>query len=147
LQDLVVDSSVVIKWIVPQAYSEKAEEVLVAYQAGELKLLAPDLLNAEVGNILWKYHRFQGLTKSDVQEALEAFKDLDWSIVPSNLLLDDALNLAIDYGRTVYDSLFVALAIREGCQLITADERLVNAVAQKLPQVVLLSSWSSYSSN
>jgi predicted nucleic acid-binding protein len=63
--------------------------------------------------------------------------------VPSNLLLDDALNLAIDYGRTVYDSLFVALAIREGCQLITADERLVNAVAQKLPQVVLLSSWSA----
>ena len=147
MQDLVVDSSVVIKWIVPQAYSEKAEEVLVAYQAGELRLLAPDLLNAEVGNILWKYHRFQGLTKSDVQEALEAFKDLDWSIVPSNLLLDDALNLAIDYGRTLYDSLFVALAIREGCQLITADERLVNAVAQKLPQVVLLSAWSSYSSN
>jgi predicted nucleic acid-binding protein len=67
--------------------------------------------------------------------------------VPSNLLLDDALNLAIDYRRTVYDSLFVALAIREGCQLITADERLVNAVAQKLPQVVLLSAWSSYSSN
>ena len=147
MQDLVVDSSVVIKWIVPQAYSEKAEEVLVAYQAGELRLLAPDLLNAEVGNILGKYHRFQGLTKRDVQEALEAFKDLDWSIVPSNLLLDDALNLAIDYRRTVYDSLFVALAIREGCQLITADERLVNAVAQKLPQVVLLSAWSSYSSN
>jgi hypothetical protein len=37
-------------------------------------------LNAEVGNILGKYHRFQGLTKRDVQEALEAFKDLDWSI-------------------------------------------------------------------
>ncbi|NMF83028.1 type II toxin-antitoxin system VapC family toxin [Nodosilinea sp. P-1105] len=142
MKDLVIDSSVVIKWIVPQACSKKAGEVLTVYQAGGLRLLAPDLLNAEVGNILWKYHSFQGLTKSDVQEALEAFKDLEWSITPSNLLLDDALNLAIDYRRTVYDSLFIALALREGCQLVTADERLVNAVSQKLPQVVLLSSWS-----
>ncbi len=142
MKDLVIDSSVVIKWIVPQAYSEKAEEVLIAYQTGDLRLLAPDLLNAEVGNILWKYHRFQGLTRSNVQEALEVFKGLSWTITSSDLLLDDALNLAIVYGRTVYDSLFIALALREGCQLITADERLVNAVSQKLPQVVLLSSWS-----
>jgi predicted nucleic acid-binding protein len=142
LKDVVIDSSVVIKWIVPQAYSEKAGEVLASYQAGGLRLLAPDLLNAEVGNILWKYHRFQGLPKSDVQEALEVFKGLNWAIAPLNLLLDDALNLAIEYGRTVYDSLFISLALREGCQLITADERLVNAVSQKLPQVVLLSAWS-----
>lgn len=61
--------------------------MLAAYQAGDLRLLAPDLLNAEVGNILWKYHCFQGLTKGDVQAALEVFKGLDWSIAPSNLLL------------------------------------------------------------
>jgi len=36
LKDLVIDNSVVIKWIVPQAYSEKVEEVLAAYQAGGL---------------------------------------------------------------------------------------------------------------
>jgi predicted nucleic acid-binding protein len=37
---------------------------------------------------------------------------------------------------------FILLALRENCQLLIADERLVNAVSQKLPQVVLLSSWS-----
>lgn len=142
MKDVVIDSSVAIKWIVPQAYSQKAGEVLADYEAGGLRLLAPDLLNAEVGNILWKYHRFQGLAKSDLHEALEVFKGLNWTITSSTLLLDDAVNLAIDYGRTVYDSLFISLALREDCQLITADERLVNAVSQKLPQVVLLSSWS-----
>jgi predicted nucleic acid-binding protein len=141
LKDLVVDSSVVIKWIIPQAYSEKAGEVLAAYQAGGLRLLAPDLINAEVGNVLWKYHKFQGLMKSDVWEALEGFKGLDLTVTPSILLLDEAVNLAIEYGRTVYDALFILLALRENCQLLTADERLVNAVSQKLPQVTLLSAW------
>jgi predicted nucleic acid-binding protein len=58
---VVVDSSVVIKWFVEEPYVVEAHRILEAYETGTLLLLAPDLLYAEVGNIIWKKHRFQGL--------------------------------------------------------------------------------------
>lgn len=50
----VIDSSVAIKWFVVEPYSDDARRVLNEYQSGTLSLLAPDLMYAEVGNIVWK---------------------------------------------------------------------------------------------
>ena len=61
MDTVVVDSSVAIKWFVVEPYSVEAHAILEEYQAGTLTLLAPDLLYAEVGNIVWKKHRFQNL--------------------------------------------------------------------------------------
>jgi hypothetical protein len=51
-----------------------AHRILEAYRTGTLTSLAPDLLYAEVGNIVWKRHRFQGLAAEDAQEILAAFR-------------------------------------------------------------------------
>jgi len=40
----------------------------------------------------------------------------------------------------VYDCLYVALAEREGCELVTTDARLINTLAPQLPFIVPLSS-------
>jgi predicted nucleic acid-binding protein len=37
------------------------------------------------------------------------------------------------FDRTVYDSLYVALAVHSKTQLITADERLANSLAAHFP--------------
>jgi predicted nucleic acid-binding protein len=55
-------------------------------------------------------------------------------------LLPRALEIAKQFRQTVYDCLYVALAEREGCELVTADDKLVNAVQPTLPFVVSLSS-------
>ncbi len=39
----------------------------------------------------------------------------------------------------VYDCLYVALAEREGCELVTADMRLVNGLGPQFPFIVPLS--------
>jgi predicted nucleic acid-binding protein len=62
---IVVDSSIVIKWFVTEPLSKEARRVLEGYQSGALTLIAPDLLSAEIGNIVWKKYRFQGLGKAD----------------------------------------------------------------------------------
>ena len=59
MDTVVVDSSVVIKWFVVEPYSVEAHYMLEEYQAGPRTLLAPDLLYAEVGNLVWKKHRCQ----------------------------------------------------------------------------------------
>lgn len=45
------------------------------------------------------------------------------------------------YQRTVYDCLYLALAVREGCQMVTADERLYNRLqgTPLAPHIVTLS--------
>jgi predicted nucleic acid-binding protein len=48
-------------------------------------------------------------------------------------VLDQALIIAIRFDRTAYDSVYVALAESRRTQLVTADERLANALAAYFP--------------
>ena len=48
-----------------------------------------------------------------------------------------ACDLAMNHERSAYDALYVALAVDEGCQLVTADRRLYNALAPHLPETML----------
>jgi excisionase family DNA binding protein len=138
---LVVDSSVAVKWFIPEPYSAQARHILDGYHDGTLSFLAPDLLNAEFGNILWKKHAFQGLGADDARDILTAFRALQFTFVPTESLLRDAFRISLSHRRTVYDSLYVALSVREGCQLVTADEKLANAISTTFPNVVWVADW------
>ncbi len=138
---LVVDGSVAIKWFLPEPYSAEARRILADYQYGNLTLLAPDLLYAEVGNIVWKKQQFQGLAAADAQQILTEFQAVTFVITPSASLLSDAYRLAVVYQRTVYDSLYLALSEQKQCRFVTADERFVNAVSSDFPNVVWLAQW------
>lgn len=52
-------------------------------------------------------------------------------------LVGAALEIALAFDRSVYDSLYVALALRDDCQLVTADRRLYNALAPALSETML----------
>jgi len=108
------------------------------YQAGTLTLLAPDLISAEVGNIVWKKQAFQGLDVDDARTVIDEFRKLAIVLTSTGDLLADAYGLAVTHRRSVYDSLYLALSIREGCQFVTADERLVNAVSWSFSRVIWL---------
>jgi predicted nucleic acid-binding protein len=47
--------------------------------------------------------------------------------------LEEAFSIAATFDRSVYDSLYVALAARLKAELVTADDRLANALAANLP--------------
>ena len=92
---VVVDSSVAIKWFTSEPYSAEAGRILSDYQNTSLSLLAPDLIYAEMGYIVWKKHLYQGLDPADGQPILDAFRQLAWIITPSSSLLDEAYQLAV----------------------------------------------------
>jgi predicted nucleic acid-binding protein len=120
----VVDASVAVKWLVPEAYSSEARTLLRADSA----LLAPDLIRAEVGNVLWKRWRRGELDAAEVDTALADFRRFPLEVHSSELLLESAWGIARETGLTVYDSLYVALAVAEMAQLVTADRRLFEAL-------------------
>ncbi len=122
---LVVDASVAIKWYVPELGSADAVAI---FQTGH-DLLAPDLLVAELGNILWKKVRRGEISADEGGVIVDAFLTAcPLALWPSGPLLRPALEIATAFDRTVYDSLYLAVALAEGVPLVTADERLENAL-------------------
>lgn len=123
---LVVDASVAAQWVLGQEGSARA-----AALRDEDRLIAPSLVAAEVGNAIWKAVRRGDVTRDDALVAIEsALLPLD-DLVPNEELRVRALAMAIDLDHPVYDCLYLALAEREQCTLVTADRKL-GAVADKM---------------
>lgn len=141
MKNLVIDSSIAVKWFTAENDSDKALQILKDYQSEQLSFLAPDLIYAEFGNIVWKKRIFQNLDSQDANFAIKEFKKISFTLTPISLLFDDAYQIAVKYKRTFYDSLYLALARRENCGFVTADEKLVNAVRTDFPDIILLANW------
>jgi len=105
MDKIVIDSGVAVKWYITESYSAEALRIMNDYQAGRLELLAPDLIYAEIGNVAWKKRRFQGLGVLTAQKLVTEFCALSLTLTTSAVLLDDAYNLAVAYGRSCYDAL------------------------------------------
>jgi len=138
---LVIDSGVSVKWFIKEINSAEARKILDEFQYGNIEFLAPDLIYAEFGNIIWKKHIFQNLPLEKAIETLEDFKQIPFTLTPVTLLFDDAFQVAIKYKRTFYDSLYIALSVKENCGFVTADEKFYNAVKQDFPKMILLANW------
>jgi predicted nucleic acid-binding protein len=132
----VIDASVAAKWFLPAAgetLTDEALQLLRRYTNGEIRLIVPDLFWAEFANILWKAVRQGRWTKGAADAPIAAMKDRNLPTAPTLTLLEEAFTIATTFDRTVYDSLYVALAISSKAQLVTADERLARALAAHLP--------------
>jgi predicted nucleic acid-binding protein len=129
----VVDSSVAIKWYVPEVHQAEA----VRLRASGAALHAPNFLNVEVAAILWKKLRKGELTRQDAEDILNDLTSLATvTRHPSGPLVLSAFDLAHRSGRTVFDCLYLALAIQVGGQMVTADEKLVNSLVLHGPHIL-----------
>ena len=132
----VVDASVAAKWFLPaqgETLADEALELLGRYARAEIRFVVPGLFWAEFGNVLWKAVRQGRWSKAAAGTAIAAMKGRGLPTIPSHQLLDEAFVIASAFDRTVYDSLYVALAVQSKAHLVTADEKLADALAAHLP--------------
>jgi predicted nucleic acid-binding protein len=120
---VVVDASVAVKWFLPEVASANARMLL----ALDYQLLAPDLLWAELGNVLWKRQRRGELEPRTATGLLRDFARLPIEFHAAERWVEAALDLAMRQGVTVYDGLYLALAVGTECRVVTADRRLYEA--------------------
>jgi len=124
MKPLIVDANVAAKWFLPEPDAAPALRLL----NGRYRLIAPDLIRAEFGNIVWKLHTRGTLDTKEASDMMEHFLSMPLEIHDSTYLLAPALQIAIATNRTVYDSLYLALAVELNGTVVTADERWVHAL-------------------
>ncbi len=138
--DLVLDTSVVVKWFVrpPEEDLEAALEVRRRVVGAELDLIIPDLLFYELANVL-RYQPQLGV--EEVASALDSLETMDLDVRPfSHPLGKGAVQLAKATGITAYDAYFIVFAEAFECTILTADRRCYARVRGR-PSVKLLQTW------
>jgi predicted nucleic acid-binding protein len=102
--------------------------------ASEDRLEAPDLLFAEIANAIWKKVLRGQLTRAESQLLVSDIEKIAVDTTPCRALANDAHAIALITSRSVYDSMYLALALRLDTRVITADERFFRAL-QSFPDL------------
>ena len=119
--------------MLPEEHTEDALALWDEWQnTGEL-IIAPPIFRPEVTNALHQLARRGHIRRSDAAEMLDSLISLVESREPHELY-GRALILADELGLSAtYDALYLALAESEGCEVWTADRRLVRSVGARFP--------------
>lgn len=120
----VVDANVAAKWYFEEEYTDRAELLL----ASESELLAPDFLHLELAAITWKRVRRSEIDAATASQILSELREVPLELHRTPELTPSALALALESGGTVYDCLYLALAIQESCPLVTADRKFYERI-------------------
>jgi predicted nucleic acid-binding protein len=116
-----------------EALVSVAIEFLDAYTRGEMEIVVPDLFWAECGNVLWRAIRTRRCSQFVAENSFGRLRSYGFITAPTFDLIEQAFAIATTFERTVYDSLYVAVAAEYGIRLLTADEKLVSALGGKFP--------------
>jgi predicted nucleic acid-binding protein len=118
----VVDTSVAVKWVVPEGGSaiEDGTEAALALLAHEL--VAPDCIVGEFANALFKKVQRGEMGREQANEAFAILPEMV-SFFPTANLVQAALELALDIVHPVHDCIFLVGAIQHDVSLITADAK------------------------
>ena len=123
----VLDCSVTMAWVFP----DEANESTDALRESLLKdsAVVPVLWPIEVGNVLLVATRRERISVNDWPRIRDDLEALPIDIDPESCdrVLDTVLPLANEYALSVYDAMYLELALRRGLPLATLDQKLIAA--------------------
>ena len=120
---MVIDASVAVKWVVPEAGSDAAIALLGR------ELWAPSLWLAEAANALRKKTRRGEITEDEARLRAQDLMDAPIETIELPILLPSAMRMASELGHSIYDCFYLAAALLRDTTLVTADRRFAAKVA------------------
>lgn len=137
METLVLDASVVIKWV----YSEELSQIAQSLR-GQFRFAAPQLILAESANILWKKVVRREMSSDEAVLSAQLLARADIELVSLTNLTETATSLAIEIEHTAYDCFHLALCLDRNLRMVTADDKLARKLAQsksqRIPRLVPL---------
>ena len=136
----VLDSSVALKWVLPERDSAKADQLRDDFHNAVHLLLAPDIFPVETLHALTKAERQNRIAPGSGRLFWQTIMADVPALHPHIPLLDRAYQIAAAARIGIYDCLYVALAEQEACELVTGDSKLLKNLQSIYPFLVPLSS-------
>ena len=130
--NIVIDANIAVRAILPIEGKSDVLELLISWHRSRSKIFAPELLFAETVSVIRRGIFDRWITEEEGQVAVEDLYRLGVEIVPSDAgICQAALTWAGRLGQSkAYDGFYLAVAERQGAELWTADEKLVNRAKQ-----------------
>lgn len=135
----VLDSSVAFKSVVPEPYSQIAVRLIQEHEAGLIELIAPSVYPYELAHALTRAERQGRLNQGEAMQNWVGCMAFPPILFEDSSLIERGIEISSQYRIGVYDCVYVALAEREGCELLTADAKLVSNLQKHFPFIVELS--------
>jgi predicted nucleic acid-binding protein len=135
----VLDSSAALPWVLPEKHSAKAVQLRDSVRNAVHELLAPDIFPAEVFNALLKAERTKRINVGEAKLLYASIGADVPTLHPYLPLMPRAGEIASRHRVALYDCLYIALAEREACEIVTAD-RGISSLQLQFSFIVPLSS-------
>lgn len=127
-RELVLDTSVAIKFYLSEERREEALDLLSAVAENRASLIAPGTVQPELFNALWQQYRRGNLSVEEVREYWSDFSFTSMDLYAPEDLMLRATSITFETSAIVYDSLFLALAEDAGTVVVTDDGKLLQTL-------------------
>lgn len=118
----IVDATVVAEFLLTGPYTPNAIAFFKRTFDGDL-FTVPELCLNECTNVIWKAVRFRGMPLDQAQQALRDLKALPLKRTATKAVLGQALSIGLKYELAIYDSIYIALALRSSHPMVTLDQK------------------------
>lgn len=125
---MVLDTSVAVKFHVPEERHEEARGLQRGFEDGAVSLLAPGTILPEVFNAFWQKHRREELIRDEVQAGWELISELPLALYAPEDLIGRAVEISFETSVIIYDALFLTLAEDAETVVITDDGKLLKTL-------------------
>ena len=137
-ETFVLDCSVAAKWVLPEPDGAPALRLFDRYVSGEISLIAPDLLLAEFASLLAKHSRRKQISTDQARKAFHLMTRCAPQLFDMRPRLFRALDLSLQHQMSLWDCVYLDLALEHNCSFLTADRRLLRSGAGRHPSVQLV---------
>ena len=119
-----------MKLVTDEPGSREARKTIKSYLKDGYSLYTVDIALAESLNAIWKHARIHkdlemGEAESSIQDLTKIYDAMN--ILETRELSNEAVEIALTKDITIYDSLYIAAAMKLKATLYTADQKLCNA--------------------
>jgi predicted nucleic acid-binding protein len=136
---VVIDASVVVKWVIPDLEVEDGVEaalgLLQSIREGQLLPVQPPHWLVEVAAVVTR------LRPQVAEEALDLLDAMELPVVSDLQVMKRASRMAQDLNHHLFDTLYHAVALERDATLISADGTYCRKAAP-LGRLVLLDTWT-----
>jgi predicted nucleic acid-binding protein len=136
----VLDASVAAYWVLRNPLQAKALKLRAEYQQNIQELIAPAHFRGEIASAFTKAERQKLIPVGDARRLIADVLSTPPVLYPLDPLFYRAVDISSQTRTGFYDCLYVALAEQENCELVTADDKLINALQGQFSFILSLAS-------